>query len=264
MKNIAIIPARSGSKGLKNKNIKKLLDKPLIAYSIKAALDSHQFSVVMVSTDSWQYAEIAHEYGAEVPFLRSEMTSSDTASSWDMVEEVLCEYEKLGRTFTTFCLLQPTSPMRTAEDLANAYKLYGEKQAIAVVSVCELEHPLAWCGTLGRDQSLNGFIARNQGGRRQEMEKFYRPNGAIYIADVKQFREDRFLYRKDAYAYIMPKERSVDIDTEFDFKFAEYLMLGNQQQEERSRQDMDSAFSGGRVSEIRNAERMYGGSTKDV
>ena len=109
--NIAIIPARSGSKGLKDKNIKNLLGKPVMAYSIEAALKSGQFSTVMVSTDSEQYAKIALEYGAEVPFFRSKTTSSDTASSWDAVLEVLSEYEKLGQRFSTFCLLQPTSPM---------------------------------------------------------------------------------------------------------------------------------------------------------
>ncbi len=227
MKNIAIISARSGSKGLKDKNIKPLLGRPLMAYSIEAALDSGQFSTVMVSTDSEEYAKIACEYGAEVPFLRSEATSSDTASSWDAIEEVLLGYEKMGKEFSTFCLLQPTSPMRSAEDLINAYQLYGEKNATAVVSVCELDHPLAWCGTLGEDYSLNGFIERRQDGQRQGMKTFYRPNGAIYIADIERFREDRFLYREGGYAYIMPKERSVDIDTEFDFRFAEYLMRNN-------------------------------------
>lgn len=226
--NIAIIPARSGSKGLKDKNIKNLLGKPVMAYSIEAALKSGQFSTVMVSTDSEQYAKIALEYGAEVPFFRSKTTSSDTASSWDAVLEVLSEYEKLGQRFSTFCLLQPTSPMRTSEDLIKAYELYNKKNAVAIVSVCELDHPLAWCGTLDDDKSLDGFIARAQDGQRQKTEKFYRPNGAIYIADVKEFCRDQFLYRKGAYAYIMPKERGIDIDTEFDFKFAEYVMQKNQ------------------------------------
>ena len=121
MKNIAIIPARSGSKGLPDKNIKELNRRPLIAYSIEAALNSGCFDTVMVSTDSEKYAEISRYYGAEVPFLRSEQTSSDSASSWDTVLEVLDRYESLGKTFDTFCLLQPTSPMRTADDIKSAY-----------------------------------------------------------------------------------------------------------------------------------------------
>ena len=134
MKNIAIIPARAGSKGLPDKNIKLLNGKPLLQYSVEAALGSGCFDKVMVSTDSEKYAEIAREAGAEVPFLRSAYTSTDKASSWDMVEEVLDGYERLGWTFDTFCLLQPTSPMRTAEDIARAYGILREKNAFAVVS----------------------------------------------------------------------------------------------------------------------------------
>ena len=137
MNNIAIISARSGSKGLPDKNIKELSGKPLMAYSIEAAIQSECFDDVMVSTDSEKYAEIARMYGAEVPFMRSEVTSSDTASSWDVVEEVLQGYEKMGKIFDTICLLQPTSPMRTSGDIKAAYSLYKEKDAIAVLSMTE-------------------------------------------------------------------------------------------------------------------------------
>lgn len=224
MNNIAIISARSGSKGLPDKNIKELNGRPLMAYSIESAIESRLFSAVMVSTDSERYAAIAEAYGAEVPFLRSRAASSDSASSWDAVEEVLQGYERMGRQFDTFCLLQPTSPLRTAEDLIHAYDLYNKKQAIAVLSMTELEHPLAWCGKIDGTLSLDGFTTRSQDGQRQELEKYYRPNGAIYIVSIPEFRRDNFLYREGSYAYIMPKERSVDIDTEFDFRFAEFLM----------------------------------------
>ena len=120
MKNIAIITARSGSKGLPHKNIKLLNGKPLMAWSIEAALKSGMFDTVIVSTDSEEYARIAREYGAEVPFLRSEATSGDNANSWDTVAEVLDNYRKLGREFDTFMLLQPTSPLRSAEDIQRA------------------------------------------------------------------------------------------------------------------------------------------------
>ncbi len=224
MKNIAIISARSGSKGLPDKNIKELNGKPLLAYSIEAAINSKCFDIVMVSTDSEKYAQIALEYGAEVPFMRSEETASDTASSWDVVEEVLRGFEKQGKSFDTFCLLQPTSPMRTCDDIQMAYELYEDKEAIAILSMTELEHPIEWCGKLDETLSLDGFREKEDGGRRQDMEKSYRPNGAIYIVSVPEFRENRNLYRTGSYAYIMPKERSVDIDTEFDFKFAEFLL----------------------------------------
>ena len=145
MKNLAIIPARSGSKGLPDKNIKPLLGKPLMAYSIEAAIASGVFDEVMVSTDSEKYAEIAKSWGANVPFLRSKVTASDTASSWDMADEVLNNYrDKFGLTFDTFCLLQPTSPLRTAENIRAAYYLYSQKAKFAVVSVCETEHFPLW------------------------------------------------------------------------------------------------------------------------
>ncbi|MBQ9564273.1 MAG: acylneuraminate cytidylyltransferase family protein [Synergistaceae bacterium] len=223
MMNIAIIPARSGSKGVKDKNIRPLGGRPLMAWSIEAALESEEFDEVMVSTDSERYAEIAREYGASVPFLRSPLAASDTASSWDTIKEVLKGYEDLGRNFDTFCLLQPTSPLRTAEDIRNAYALCREKNAFAVVSVCEAEHSPLWCGQIPDTLELDGFIRRESGGRRQDAGKFYRLNGAIYIANIEESQRDPFLYREGSYAYIMPSDKSIDIDTELDFKFAEFL-----------------------------------------
>lgn len=224
MRNIAIIPARSNSKGLPNKNIKELAGKPMMAYSIQAALSSKCFDTVMVSTDSEQYADIARVYGAEVPFLRSDATASDTASSWDVVEEVLRCYELNGKIFDTFCLLQPTSPLRTFEDIKNAYVFYEENKAIALISMTELEHPIEWCGKLNESLSLDGFCQIVGDSRRQSLDKSYRPNGAIYIASIPEFRKDRNLYRAGSYAYIMPREKSLDIDTEFDFKLAEFII----------------------------------------
>ncbi len=223
MKNIAIIPARSGSKGVKDKNIKELAGKPLMAYTIEAALKSGQFDEVMVSTDSERYAEIAQLYGANVPFLRSEKTATDVASSWDMVEEVLSKYEEMRRSFDSFCLLQPTSPLRTAEDISKAYSLYREKAAFAVVSVCEAEHSPLWCGHLPENQEFVDFINIESMKQRQAGEKYYRLNGAIYIVDIKRFREDRFLYQSGSFAYIMRQDRSVDIDTELDFRLIEVI-----------------------------------------
>ena len=224
MKNIAIIPARSGSKGLPDKNIKMLQGKPLLAYTIEAALKSGCFTEVMVSTDSERYAEIAREYGAKVPFLRSEGMSSDTASSWDMVEEVLDNYKRLNREFDSFCLLQPTSPLRSSDDIGKAYELFVNKNAFAVVSICEAEHSPGLYGKLAENDNLSGFAQCNAAKRRQDEGKYYRLNGAIYIASLPEFRSDRCLYREVSYGYVMPKERSVDIDTEFDFRFAEYLL----------------------------------------
>ena len=224
MRNLAIIPARSGSKGLKDKNIKDLCGKPLMGYTIEAAWESGMFDEVMVSTDSEVYAEIARKCGAQVPFLRSEATSTDTASSWDMVEEVLNGYRKLGKSFDTFCLLQPTSPLRNSEDIKNAYKLYEEKADLAVVSVCEAEHSPLWCGHLPENGEFIDFIDRESIKQRQANGKFYRLNGAIYIVNCERFNSERYFYQKGGFAYVMPQNRSVDIDSDIDFLIAEVLM----------------------------------------
>lgn len=224
MKNIAIIPARSGSKGLKDKNIKLLNGKPLMAYTIEAALKSEQFDDVMVSTDSEKYAEIAKSFGAKVPFLRSAETSTDKASSWDTVAEVLGRYAENGQTFETLCLLQPTSPFRTAEDIKKAYKLYNSKANFAVISVCEAEHSPLWCGHLPESGEFLNFINQDAMKQRQAGGKFYRLNGAIYIVNCEKFKTDRYFYQSGSFAYIMPQERSIDIDTALDFKMAKFLI----------------------------------------
>lgn len=223
MENIAIIPARCGSKGIKDKNIRNLCGKPLIAYTIEAAVQSGCFNEVMVSTDSERYACIARRYGAKVPFIRSGKNATDTASSWDMVEEVLGKYEERARKFDTFCLLQPTSPLRTAEDIAMAYEIYEKQASFAVVSVCEAEHSPLWCGHLLENCEFEGFINQSDMKQRQAGGKFYRLNGAIYIVNTERFKQDKFLYQKGSFAYIMTQDRSIDIDTEIDFKLAEII-----------------------------------------
>ena len=193
-------------------------------YTIESALDSGNFDEVMVSTDSGTYAKIAKIYGASVPFLRSAANSSDTASSWDMIEEVLDNYKKENRYFDSFCLLQPTSPLRNANNIKDAYKLYYDRASFAVVSVCEAEHSPLWCGHLPESCEFDSFINPENIGQRQAGGKFYRLNGAIYIVNIKRFETDRFLYQKGSYAYIMSQEQSVDIDTDIDFQLAEILM----------------------------------------
>ena len=224
MKNIAIITARSGSKGIKDKNIKELCGQPLMYYRIKAAIQSGKFDEIMVSTDSEKYAEIAIKDHAKVPFLRSLNNSSDNASSWDTVEEVLNEYKKKGQVFDSFCLLQPTSPLRTAEDIVLAYDLFEKKSAGAVVSVCETEHSPLLCGKLPEDNQFINFVDSSLLKRRQDMDIYYRINGAIYIVDCKIFHNKLNLYQAGNYAYIMPRERSVDIDSDIDIELARILL----------------------------------------
>ena len=224
MSNIAIIPARSGSKGLKDKNIKELNGKPLLAYSIEAAKESKLFDEIMVSTDSPEYAKIAKSFEANVPFLRSEGNSSDKASSWDVVLEVLSRYFETGKKFDSVCLLQPTSPLRTANDIADAYKLLEAKQANAVTSVCEVGHSPLWTMTLPPNLSLEEFKKRDSDTPRQLLEKYYRLNGAIYIRKINYSNKGIQLTDTNEFAFIMPRKHSIDIDTELDFVIAEAIM----------------------------------------
>ena len=224
MKRIAVIPARSGSKGLKDKNIKEMAGKPLMAYTIEAALLSGVFDEVMVSTDSEKYAEIARKYGASVPFLRSEETSGDKASTWDTVREVLSNYSNLGVEFDVVAVLQPTSPLRTADDIRGGVELFDKNNATAVIGVCELEHSINICNVLGENNSMDGFFDSNVSGRRQDAGKYYRINGALYIQKVSDLMAKKNIYGEGSYAYIMDKRASVDVDDEMDFKMAESLM----------------------------------------
>ena len=225
MKNIAIIPARSGSKGLKDKNIKPLLDIPLLAYSIRAAKDSALFDEIMVSTDSDDYAQIAKDYGASVPFLRSAKTSSDTAGSWDVVTEVLSQYQTSGRWFDTICLLQPTSPLRIASDIIGGYQLFDQKNADAITAVCEMDHSPLWSMTLPPDLSLGSFRkSLSQSKRRQDLDTYYRINGALYIRKISYHANSIQLLSEKEYAYVMERGRSIDIDVAEDFELAEFLM----------------------------------------
>lgn len=227
MRNIAIIPARSGSKGLPDKNIRELNGVPLIGYSIRAALESKKFDTVMVSTDSEYYADIATQCGATVPFLRDDKNAGDKSSSWDVVREVLFKYKKVEQEFDSFCLLQPTSPLRTSQNITEAYEMFECRDAKAIVGVCEVEHSPLWCNMLDEDVSLKGFIKEEAKLPRQGLKKFYRINGAIYIAKVSSFLENDDLYTKNCYAYIMDRKESVDIDTIEDFEYAEWLLKRN-------------------------------------
>ena len=226
MRNIAIIPARSGSKGLGDKNIIDLNGKPLMYYTIKAALDSGCFDEVMVSTDSEKYADIARKYGADIPFLRTVNTSTDEADSWSVVREVLSGYEKFEKQYDYVALLQPTSPLRNADDICNAFAKMDDDKANAVVSITEVEHPVQWCFTLKADNMLDEFAKSPYNRmRRQELDKYYRENGAVYIVDTKKIMDKEYdFYADRCVGYIMSQENSVDIDTESDLFVAETML----------------------------------------
>lgn len=219
---IGIIPARSGSKGLKDKNIRLLKGKPLMAYTIKCAEDTDVFDTIFVSTDSPHYAEIANEWGAETPFLRPEVLSNDKASTNSLIVHTLEEYKKIGKEFDYFVLLQPTSPLRQPQHIMEGLNLAIGQDLPSVVSVCPLEHPYEVYHLLTEDMSLTPFcIDMNL---RQEMHTAYRPNGAIYVGNCIDFLDQKRIYRPDGKVFVMPLENSVDIDTLFDFEQVERII----------------------------------------
>lgn len=223
---IAIIPARSGSKGLKDKNIKELNGKKLIGYTIEAALKSGLFDTVHVSTDSQKYANVAAEFGADEPFLRDEKNAGDASSTWDAVREVLRKYEAVGKVFDICILLQPTSPLRDEKEICSAYELFEKTNAASLTSVTEVDHPIQWCFSLDETLFMKDFAnSPYKHSRRQELQKHYRENGAIYIVRVKDIEDGQFdFYSAKCVAFVMGKQKSVDIDTIEDFVIAESLL----------------------------------------
>ena len=220
---LAIIPARSGSKGLKDKNIRKLKNKPLIAYTIEAAIKSNIFDDIIVSTDSDIYANISKEYGASVPFLRPKNISRDDTKTADVIEYTLKELKRLGKKYDYFVLLQPTSPLRNCEDIIGAVSMLIDKQANSIISVCRVDHSSNINICLEEDYSMDGFLS-NKNLRRQDMPIEYRVNGAIYVCNVEYFEKYKNFYKTKSYAYIMDKKKSIDIDDIYDFKIAEVMI----------------------------------------
>lgn len=224
-RNIAIIPARSGSKGVKDKNIREINNKPLIAYAIEAAKETRLFDIIHVSTDSDRYADIAKNYGADVPFLRDTGISGDNSSTWDAVKYVLEEYKKINQEFDVITLLQPTSPTRTKDDIIGAMKFFEEKDANMVSSVCEMEHSPLWSNTLPQDLSMENFEDEKVAFLpRQSLPIYYRENGAVYILKKEHLLYSENIYKDKCFAYIMDRENSVDIDTEFDLLMAQLIL----------------------------------------
>lgn len=224
---LAIIPARGGSKRLPRKNILKLAGKPLIAWTIEAALNVKYFDEIIVSTDDKKIAEISRNYGAIIPFLRPAHLATDTIKTVDVVVSVINYYkEKQNRVFDCIVVLQPTSPLRDTEDIENAIELFMREKANAVISVCETEHPPLWANTLPENLSMNNFLKDEIiNVRSQDLETYYRINGAVYIirTDIL-LKEQRFFPEEKSYAYVMRQNKSIDIDTETDFNLAEILI----------------------------------------
>lgn len=220
---IAIIPARGGSKGLPNKNIKLLNGKPLIGYTIEAALNSKSITKVIVSTDSKQIADIAKQFGANVPFLRPDYLASDNALAIDNYIYTIDRLkDDIGYQIDEFVVLQPTSPLRTSDDIDNAIKIYNDKNADSVISYTEEAHPIFWHKKVNNNLEFEN-IFENRIDNRQNFQKTYYPNGAVFVFNINLIKSKKY-YSKKSFAYIMPRIRSVDIDTIEDFEYAEYIL----------------------------------------
>lgn len=220
MKKIAIIPARLGSKGLKNKNIKKICGKPLLVYTIEAALKSKQFSEIIVSSDSDIYGKIVEDY--DVKFIkRSKALSKDNIPTFYVIKNILRNYYDIDY----FVLLQPTSPLRRAKHIFNACQQFEKKfkKFDFLVSVKEAEHDESLVKKINKDNSMKYFSEDYSKYNRQKY-KFYEPNGAIFIGKPKEYLKQKHFFGSRSLAFIMNKVDSIDIDDKIDFEIANYFI----------------------------------------
>lgn len=221
---IAIIPARGGSKGLPGKNIKLLHGKPLIAYTIEAAINSKEVSRVIVSTDCSDIQSVALSYGASVPFMRPKHLAEDHSRAIDTYKFTV---DKLQRdeniSIDEFIVLQPTSPLRISSDIDDAVRIFRDNNADSVISYTVESHPILWHKYLDENHKFIDIFHNQTIGNRQEHRLSYYPNGSVYIFKTKLVESGHY-YSKNSFAYIMPRNRSIDIDTVDDFNYAEFVL----------------------------------------
>lgn len=234
MRTLYLVPARGGSKGLPGKNIRPLLGRPLLTWTITTALEAakRRPGRVVVSTDDEAIAAVAREAGAEVPFLRPAALATDEASSMDVVLHALDHFEQQGERFDLLCMLEATSPQRSADDIVNAMDLLtGTDGAESIVGVCRSEsgHP----AFLAKKDARH-FISPLNGGsfvfkRRQEIDDVYFFEGSLYIARASSLRQRRSFYHERTLGYEMPKWKSFEVDDVTDFTIVEALMKARQE-----------------------------------
>lgn len=222
-KTIAIIPARGGSKGIPRKNVRLLAGKPLVCYAIEKALESKYIDTVVVSTEDGEIAEVSKKCGAEI-LKRPEELAEDKTPTMDVVFHVLGSFEQNEYMDPIIVLLQPTSPLRDVEDIDGAIELFLNADCESVVSVCEVSHSPYWCLKIEKGYLKPLFGNKYFGTRRQELETTYMPNGAIYVLTPRTLYKYKSFYCDCTIPYIMPTERSIDIDTRLDFMLAELLI----------------------------------------
>jgi CMP-N,N'-diacetyllegionaminic acid synthase len=231
---IAIIPARGGSKGLPGKNIKPLLGKPLIAWTIDQAKKSKYIDEIFVSTDSMEIAEVSEEYGVKVPYLRPGKLASDGASSMDVISHVISQYENNNSYFDFIILLEPTSPLRKEEDIDNSIELLVKNEsADGVISVGEIhmEHPVIVkkINSSGRLEPYIDDVKKIS--QRQQADKSYFPYGVIYMIRTEVFRRERSLYTNNVIPYYIERWQNYEIDDIYDFIAIEAILTKIQEEQ---------------------------------
>lgn len=223
---LAIIPARGGSKGIPGKNIKLLCGKPLIVYTIEAAMAAKSVDRIILSTDDPKTAKIACKYDVEIPFMRPAYLAQDDSLANDVYIYTIDRLNTSSKSqYEEFIVLQPTSPFRTAIDIDNTIELFHEKRADSLISVSEASHPPLWAKKIDSLGKLKDYFNINIDNKnRQDLETAYMPNGAIFILKLSLLKSLNSFYSDNTYAFFMPHERSLDIDSPIDFEFAEFLM----------------------------------------
>lgn len=221
---LAIIPARGGSKGIPRKNLKMLAGKPLIAWTIEAALQSHYIDRLIVSSEDVEIIKAARAWGCEAPFTRpAELARDDTPG----IAPVLHAVNTIKEKYDYILLLQPTSPLRTGEDIDTCLSYCLQEQAPACISVSEVRQSPYWMYTLNQDKRLRPLM---QAGwsiiRRQDLHPVYMPNGAVYVVRREYLLARETFLTEKTLAYVMPPERSWDIDDETDFRICELILSG--------------------------------------
>jgi len=227
-KNLCIIPARGGSKRIPRKNIKSFMGKPIIAYSIEAALNSGLFEEVMVSTDDVEIAKIGRKYGAVVPFMRSENTADDFATTVNVLLEVLEDYRKLGKKFENICCIYPTAPFVTEVKLAEAFKKLSTENLNAVFPVIPFSYPIQRALKI-KNNKLKFFYPEFENSRSQDLEKAYHDAGQFYFLQSRSFLEHKTIFSENTGAICIDELEAQDIDNKTDWKIAEikYELLQN-------------------------------------
>lgn len=220
MRRIAVITARGGSKRIPRKNIRDFCGKPILAYSVEAALASGAFDTVMVSTEDKEIAEIAEGYGAEVPFFRSGRNADDFAATRDVLREVLEEYESRGERFDVMCCIYPTAPFVTAQRLREAAELLEKNGADSVLPVVRFSFPPQRC-VIVKDGAVQFKWPEYAQARSQDLEPYYHDAGQFYCLNVKSFREQNVMVMKRTIPLILSEMEIQDIDTEEDWRLAE-------------------------------------------